>query len=170
MAQRHSNWSVSSDQYIHPPTVDREGKKKDKEQIHHYYLSCEQIQKSDSDVVKDGQPLLGPLCLFFPLLTLHLGPHRKHVPTLPAIDKTCCIDHSFMQSYLNYLLDWPHTDEQMQSHTNNTSVMLTEPLISLSFLLVPSVCPSYVLHQQTDTTSPSHSFSVFCCSCFPSEI
>lgn len=34
----------SPDQYSHPPTVDREGKKKDEEQIHHYYLSCVQIQ------------------------------------------------------------------------------------------------------------------------------
>lgn len=42
MAQQHSNWSVFSDQYFHPPTVDGEReKKKDKEQIHHYYLSCD---------------------------------------------------------------------------------------------------------------------------------
>lgn len=31
-----------------------------------------------------------------------------------------------MLFYLNYLLDWPHTDEQMQSLISNTSVMLRE--------------------------------------------
>lgn len=47
--------------------------------------------------------------------------------TCPAIDRTRCIDRSFMQSYLNYLSDRPHTNEQLQFHTNNISVMLTEP-------------------------------------------
>lgn len=32
---------------------------------------------------------------------------RKHV-TWPAIDRSCCIDQSLMQSYLNYSSDWPH--------------------------------------------------------------
>lgn len=78
-AQQHSNWSVSSDQYFHPPTVDREGKKKDKEQIHHYYISCVQIQKWDS------RPLLGRLFSFSASLA-RWGPVRKHVLPPPAID------------------------------------------------------------------------------------
>lgn len=34
---------------------------------------------------------------------------RKHV-TWPAIDRSCCIDQSLMQSYLNYSSDQPHSD------------------------------------------------------------
>lgn len=43
MAQRHSDWSVFSDQYFHHPAEDWKGKN-DEEQIHHYYLSCVPIQ------------------------------------------------------------------------------------------------------------------------------
>lgn len=44
-AEWHSNCSVLSDRYFHPPTVERAEEKKDKEQIHHYYLSCVWTQK-----------------------------------------------------------------------------------------------------------------------------
>lgn len=125
-AQQHSNWSVFSDQYFHPPTVDGEGKKEDKEQIHHYYLSCVQNQKWDCPWHDGRQANLDWVhsYLFFFLFKAW----RKEARLIPpAIDKTCCIDRTFMQSYLNYLLERPHTDEQMQSLANNTSVMLTEP-------------------------------------------
>lgn len=39
----------------------------------------------------------------------HSGFGRKHV-TWPAIDRSCCIDQSLMQSYLNYSSDRPHSD------------------------------------------------------------
>lgn len=65
-----------------------------------------------------------------------------------------------MQSYLNYLLDRPHTDEQMQSLTNNTSVMLTAPhhwYHCLSFwfsLYIP-------LMYYTSRLTPHHCFTLF---------
>lgn len=66
MAQQHSNWSVFFDQYFHPSTIGREREKNDEEQIHHYYLSCVQIQKGWKTAA-----LYGVHSAFSPL-TLHL--------------------------------------------------------------------------------------------------
>ncbi len=148
-AQQHSNWSVFSDQYFHPPTVDREGKKKDKEQIHHYYLSCVQIQKWDCLWHGGRQPSSTGSTPFFFLLTLHL------------LDQGLWGSTSYPTCYRQDLLYWPHFyaiihelfirpaahwwTDAVPYHQHISYAYRTTPLISLSFLLVLSASLSCIM-------------------------
>lgn len=114
--------------------------------------------KSDAvtDVLEDRRPLLDLLCFRFPYnaALAQSGSIKKPVIARTDIDMTCCTNHPFMQSYLNYLSVWPHSHEQMQSVTSSVSVLLLElfsryPCLSPGSLRISLL----VLFQQSDTTS-----------------
>lgn len=155
MSQQHSNWSVFSDQYLHPPTVDRKRKRRIKNRFIMIICLVYRFKRDTaSNVVEDSQPVLGPLS-FFPLnaLLARSGPVTQYV--LPDLLSTRLVvltallcNHTWIiyltgPTLMNTCSPLPTTHQLcLQSHT----IDITD------IPLVLSVYFSYVLCQQTYTT------------------
>lgn len=60
----------------------------------------------------------------------------------PSVGRTCCIDHFFMQSYLNYLLGQSHADEQMHSRPTTDQLCSQNHNIDIAVFYPASLCMS----------------------------